>query len=343
MALPASGNAISFADLRTEYNTGSNTSISFADYRRGGSLVRAKASNNNSVNLSANVPTGPTISLGDFYSQERGFKQTFDSNSTNQNVATIFGDDYTVNYPKIIVINSNITVSGDVGTDAIKYPSGAVGTLTIINNGTITGTGAYGINNLSSETVAVTNNGTVTGANSEGFNSTFSGDGSAMIPFIGGQGGASAPDIYHSDYGGYGNFNCKLTRSGNQFIVSWTYNELDYNNTGAGSTNITSIFPLTGSGALDTTDTNEYIAQTVYNYYGRDARDIAFGSKIINGQRHFWFASNNKSNTTMYLGNTMTYEQSFWVSRSLSTSNSRRSYILDSLTGGASNGTVTGL
>tara|TARA_A100001388_G_scaffold116267_2_gene85783 strand:- start:413 stop:1444 length:1032 start_codon:yes stop_codon:yes gene_type:complete len=343
MALPASGNAISFADLRTEYNTGSNTSISFADYRRGGSLVRAKASNNNSVNLSANVPTGPTISLGDFYSQERGFKQTFDSNSTNQNVATIFGDDYTVNYPKIIVINSNITVSGDVGTDAIKYPSGAVGTLTIINNGTITGTGAYGINNLSSETVAVTNNGTVTGANSEGFNSTFSGDGSAMIPFIGGQGGASAPDIYHSDYGGYGNFNCKLTRSGNQFIVSWTYNELDYSNTGAGSTNITSIFPLTGSGALDTTDTNEYIAQTVYNYYGRDARDIAFGSKIINGQRHFWFASNNKSNTTMYLGNTMTYEQSFWVSRSLSTSNSRRSYILDSLTGGASNGTVTGL
>ena len=91
------------------------------------------------------------------------------------------------------------------------------------------------------------------------------------------------------------------------------------------------------------TDTNEYIAQTVYNYYGRDARDIAFGSKVINGKREFWFASNNKSNTTMYLGNTMTYEQSFWVSRSLSTSNSRRSYILDDLTGGASNGTVTGL
>ena len=43
--------------------------------------------------------------------------------------------------------------------------------------------------------------------------------GSAMIPFIGGQGGASAPDIYHSDYGGYGSFNCKLTRSGNTFTV----------------------------------------------------------------------------------------------------------------------------
>ena len=341
MVLPASGNAISFADLRTEYNTGSNTAISFADYRRGGSLVRAKASNNNGVNLSANVPTGTTISLGDFHSQEKGFKQTFTSDATNQNVATIFGDDYTVNYPKIIVVDSNATVSGDVGTDAIKYPSGAVGTLTIINNGTITGTGAYAINNLSLETVAVTNNGSVTGTNSEGFNSTFSGDGSAKIGFIGGQGGASAPDIRHSDYSG--NFFCKLTRSGNQFIVSWTYNELDYNNTGAGSTNISSIFPLLSSGALDTTDTNEYVTQTVYNYYGRDARDLAFGSKVINGNREFWFASNNKSNTTMTLGSTMTYAQSFWVSVSLSPSNSVRGSILSVLTGGASNGTVTGL
>lgn len=341
MALPASGNAISFADLRTEYNTGSNTSISFADYRRGGSLVRAKASNNNGVNLSANVPTSGTVSLGDFYSQEKGFQKTFSANATNQNVSTIFGDDYSVDYPKRIVIDSSVTISGDVGTDAIKYPSGAAGTLTITNNGTITGNGAYGINNLSLQTVAVTNNGTVTGSNNEGFNSTFSGNGSAQINFIGGQGGASGPDIYHSDYGG--GFNCKLTRSGNTFTASWTYNELDYNNTGAGSYNVSSIFPLTGSGELDTTDTNEYIAQTVYNYYGRDARDIAFGSKIINGQRHFWFAANNKSNTTMTLGSTMSYSQSFWVSRSLSTSNSRRSSILVSLTGGASNGTVTGL
>ena len=241
MALPASGNAISFADLRTEYNTGSNTSISFADYRRGGSLVRAKASNNNGVNLSANVPTSGTVSLGDFYSQEKGFQKTFSANATNQNVSTIFGDDYTVDYPKRIVVDSSVTISGDVGTDAIKYPSGAAGTLTITNNGTITGNGAYGINNLSLQTVAVTNNGTVTGSNNEGFNSTFSGNGSAQINFVGGQGGASGPDIYHSDYGG--GFNCKLTRSGNTFTASWTYNELDYSNRGAGSYNVSSIFP----------------------------------------------------------------------------------------------------
>ena len=341
MALPASGNAISFADLRTEYNTGSNTAISFADYRRGGSLVRAKASNNNGVNLSASVPTSGAVSLGDFYSQEKGFQKTFSSNATNQNVATIFGDDYTVDYPKKIVVNSSITVSGDVGTDAIKYPSGAAGTLTITNNGTITGTGAYAINNLSLQTVAVTNNGTVTGSNSEGFNSTFSGDGSAKMDFIGGQGGASAPDIRHSDYGSSG-FNCKLTRSGNTFTASWTYNELDYIDQGAGSYDVSSIFPLTGSGELDTTDTSQYVINDVYNNYGRDNRQIAFGSKIISGQRHFWFASNGKANTTLNL-NSMTYTQSFWTTVTVSTSNSRRSSILDTLTGGASNGTVTGL
>ena len=108
-------------------------------------------------------------------------------------------------------------------------------------------------------------------------------------------------------------------------------------------TNISSIFPLLSSGALDTTDTNEYVTQTVYNYYGRDARDLAFGSKVINGNREFWFASNNKSNTTMTLGSSMTYAQSFWVTVYLSPSNSVRGSILSVLTGGASNGTVTGL
>ena len=160
------------------------------------------------------------------------------------------------------------------------------------------------------------------------------------LRWFGGFGGASAPDIYHSDYGG--GFNCKLTRSGNTFTASWTYNELDYNNTGAGSYNCSSIFPLDGSGALDTSDTGEYVINTTYNYYGRDQRDLAFGSKILSGQRHFWFAANNKT-STMTLGSTMTYAQSGWTSYSLSTSNSRRSSILDSLTGGASNGTVTGL
>ena len=339
MALQSSG-AISFGDLRTEYKFGSNTAVSMADYYRGGSTILALAGNNTATNLSASVPTSGTISLNNFYSQEKGFQKTFSADASSQDASTIFGSDYSVDYPKRIVINSSVTISGLNGVDAIKYPSGADGTLTITNNGTISAAGSYCINNLSSQTVAVTNNGTVTSSDSEAFNSTFSGNGSAQMNFIGGQGGASAPDIYHSDYGG--GFNCKLTRSGNTFTASWTYNELDYNNTGAGSYDCSSIFPLDGSGALNTSDTGEYVINTTYNYYGRDQRDLAFGSKIISGQRHFWFCSNAKA-TDLTLGSTMSYSQPGHTSVAVSTSNSRRSSILDSFTGADTNGSVTGV
>ena len=341
MALQSSG-AISFGDLRTEYKFGSNTAISMSDYYRGGSTVRSLAGNNTATNLSASVPTSGTISLNNFYSQEKGFQKTFSANASSQDASTIFGSDYTVDYPKRIVINSGVTISGLNGVDAIKYPSGGDGTLTITNNGTISAAGSYCINNLSSETVAVTNNGTVTSSNSEAFNSTFSGNGSAKMNFVGGQGGASAPDIYHSDYGGYGNFNCKLERSGNTFTASWTYNELDYSDRGAGSYNCSSIFPLDGSGALDTSDTGEYVINTTYNYYGRDQRDLAFGSKIISGQRHFWFCANGKA-SDLTLGSTMSYSQAGWTSVAVSTSNSQRGSILDSFTGADTNGSVTGV
>lgn len=338
MTIQASG-AISFADLRTEYNTGSNTAISMADYYRGGSLVRSLAGNSNATNRSANVPTSGAFSLSSFYSQEKAFEKVFSANATDQNASTIFGSDYTVNYPKRIVVNSGVTVSGSTGTDALQYPSGATGTLTITNNGTISTIGAYAINNLSSTTVAVTNNGTVSGNTAEGFNSTFSGNGSAKMSFVGGFGGASGPDIYHSDYGA--SFNCKLTRSGNTFTASWTYNECDYANLGAGSTNVSSIFPLTGSGELDTTNTSTYIINTSGGSAGRDVRDLAFGSRIISGQRHFWFCSNNKG-SSIDSGAT-TYSQPGWLSSSLTTSNSQRGNLLVSLTGGNTNGSVTGV
>ena len=339
MALQSSG-AISFGDLRTEYKFGSNTAVSMADYYRGGSTVRSLAANNTATNLSASVPTSGTISLNSFYSQEKGFQKTFSADASSQDASTIFGSDYSVDYPKRIVINSSVTISGLNGVDAIKYPSGGDGTLTITNNGTISAAGSYCINNLSSETVTVTNNGTVTSSDSEAFNSTFSGNGSAKMNFVGGFGGASGSDIYHSDYGT--GFNCKLTRSGNTFTVSWTYNELDYADYGSGSYNISSIFPLDGSGALDTSDTGEYVINAIYNYGGRDARDIAFGSKIISGQRHFWFCSNNKG-TDLTLGGTMRYNQPGHTYTTISTSNSRRSSILDSFTGADTNGSVTGV
>ena len=45
MTLQSSG-AISLSDIRDEYNNGSSAPIDIDDYYRGGSLVRANASNN---------------------------------------------------------------------------------------------------------------------------------------------------------------------------------------------------------------------------------------------------------------------------------------------------------
>jgi hypothetical protein len=60
MALPASG-AISFANLRSEYDkTGS---ISLSDFYRGGSNVRSNFGYNNNTD----IPTSGAIDLGDFY------------------------------------------------------------------------------------------------------------------------------------------------------------------------------------------------------------------------------------------------------------------------------------
>jgi hypothetical protein len=188
--------------------------------------------------------------------------------------------------------------------------------------------------------VSVTNNGTVSATDRDYFNEAFTSTGTARMDFVGGQGGASGPDIYHSDYGG--GFNCKLTRAGNTFTASWTYNELDYTNIGPGNYNVSSIFPLDANDDLDYTDTSEYVINANAGSAGRDTRDIAFGSKIIDGKREFWFAANNK-NSTMTLGGTMRYQQDGYTAVALTTSNSRRSAICSLATGATTFGSVVGV
>jgi len=341
MALQASG-AISLDDIRTEFIGGSGA-VSLLDLYKGAAggnaPVRDKAANNTATDLSAGIPSAGAIAFDDFYGTERTFQLTISANTSDKNASTIFGDDYTGNYNKRVVVNSSITVSNTLGTDSILYPSGAGGTLQITNNGTISAVGGYAINNASSVTVGVTNNGTVSGTGADAFNSSFSGNTSAQVNWVGGWGGASGPDMYHSDYGS--GFNCKVTRSGNTFTASWTYNELDYANIGAGSTNISSIFPLDGSGNLDYNDTSEYLINTNAGSNGRDTRDLAFGSKIVSGVREIWFGSNNKD-STMTLGGTMSYSNSTG-SVALNTSTSRRSVFFQYSTGGNTNGSVTGV
>ena len=176
MTLQSSG-AISLSDIRDEYNTGSNAPILFNDYYRGGSLVRANAVNNTSTNLSADVPTSANnnpLSVEDFYGQGKGFRRTFNATATNQTGATMFGDDYTLDYPKEIVVDANVTVGAtSTSNSAIQISSGLQGTISLTNNGSIEGAGGAastqgGTALTCSSTVTVVNNGTIKGGGGGG-------------------------------------------------------------------------------------------------------------------------------------------------------------------------------
>ena len=141
MTLAASG-TISASDIRTEFVGGSGA-VDMASYYRGANTnVRANAGNNTATNLAASVPTSGAISFSNFYSQAKGWRRTFSSNSSNQTGSTMFGDDYAVDYPKYIVINAGITVySTDPATPAISLPTGGSGDISITNSGNIYGQG----------------------------------------------------------------------------------------------------------------------------------------------------------------------------------------------------------
>lgn len=157
--------AVSFSDIRSEF--GMSGAVRYSDLYRGGSNVRAKAANNTGVNLAASVPTSGQISISNFQGQAKGFRYTFSSGATNQNASSLFGDDYTVNYPKDIVINSGVELGAtSTSEEALEIDSGGVGTITITNNGTLSGAGgAAGANGGDAFEAAVTctfiNNGTV--------------------------------------------------------------------------------------------------------------------------------------------------------------------------------------
>ena len=176
MTLQSSG-AISLSDIRDEYNTGSNAPIVFNDYYRGGSLVKANAVNNTSTNLSADVPTSANnnpLSVEDFYGQGKGFRRTFNATATNQTGATMFGDDYTLDYPKEVVVDANVTVGAtSTSNPAIQISSGLQGTISLTNNGSIEGAGGAastqgGTALTCSSTVTVVNNGTIKGGGGGG-------------------------------------------------------------------------------------------------------------------------------------------------------------------------------
>jgi len=183
MALAGSG-AISFANIRDEFSPGSNTSVSISDYYLNGSKVKPKASDNNATHLGSGIPTSGAIAPSDFYSKGIGYQFTISSNATNQSLSTIFGDDYDVDYPKIVVINSGVQVGAtSTSNKALNIPSGAAGDITVQNAGSILGYGGAanggtgGDAILAASTCTITNTGTIASGGGGGGNGGAGGNG----------------------------------------------------------------------------------------------------------------------------------------------------------------------
>lgn len=142
MAIPSSGQSLSFSALRTEF-VGGSSAISLGDLYRGGSNIRAKSPDNTATNDAANVPTSGALDVSDFYDQGKGFTFTYSSGATDQNLSDIFGaTDYAVDYPKNIVIPSSVTLgTNNTSEYALEADAGGAGTITITNNGSIIGAG----------------------------------------------------------------------------------------------------------------------------------------------------------------------------------------------------------
>ena len=140
MSLVTSGE-LKLSQIRSEFGGGSGQ-IKLGDLYRGGSKVRAKAANNTATNDAASVPTSGAIDFSDFHGTSASFTKTFTTGATNQDASDIFGDDYSVDYDKNIVINSGVELGAtSTSQEALHIDSGGDGTITITNNGTLSGAG----------------------------------------------------------------------------------------------------------------------------------------------------------------------------------------------------------
>jgi hypothetical protein len=171
--MPIGATTVSFSDIRTEF--GGSGAVSISDYYRGGSNIRNNAANNNSTNLAASVPTSGVIDFSDYRSTAKAFRKTYSAGATDQTASSVFGDDYSVDYPKEVVVGSGIEL-GTTNTSSygLEIDSGASGTIQVTNDGTVTGAGGAIAGNggtalrVNASNVTVINNGTLRGGGGGG-------------------------------------------------------------------------------------------------------------------------------------------------------------------------------
>jgi len=211
--IPNSG-PISLSDFAAEF--GGTAPHSMSEYYRAGANV---PSNNSSV------PTAGAFRFGQMRGAINAIINTL-ANTTNVNLATLFGDNWASSVPKEIIIPSGVTIGGTGSSDALTAPSGMGGTLTITNAGNILGFGGAvataGGNaiNIASANITVTNSGLIAG-----------GGGGGGAGGTGGQGGNGSQDAGFDN--GEGAINNSCANCSNQAGCSASYISIYYNCTSA--------------------------------------------------------------------------------------------------------------
>lgn len=142
MPLPSSG-PISFSDIQSQF--GGSNPISLSEYYRGGAFVTNAPINNT-------IPTSGAISVGNFYSTSGrvAINVTISSNTTNYNAYDNRTGGYIPGVSDLTyTINSGVVIGGSsTGFEAFSVTSSflSTDTVTIVNNGRITGAGGAGGN-----------------------------------------------------------------------------------------------------------------------------------------------------------------------------------------------------
>lgn len=140
MPLPSSG-PISFSDIQSQF--GGTNPISLSEYYRGGGFVTNTGVNNS-------IPTSGAISVGNFYNTygRVPISITISANTTNYDAYASRTGGYVPGVSDLTyTINSDVVVGAtSTGTIAFTINSSflATDTITVVNNGRITGAGGNG-------------------------------------------------------------------------------------------------------------------------------------------------------------------------------------------------------
>ena len=132
MAIQGSG-AISMTDIVNEF--GGSVPHSLSEYYRNGGEVPGN---------NTNVPTSGTISMSNFYNAVNEIQITLSSSTTNYQLSSAFGSNWSTAVPKRLTINSGVTIGSSNTNPAMTINGSMGGTLIVHNSGSIQGKGGSG-------------------------------------------------------------------------------------------------------------------------------------------------------------------------------------------------------